>query len=131
MGGRGRTTKLSKDESWSARQARWMNRLHARVASLSRPATAFNTTPEPRTIGSFARGRQVTGGNFLFAGFLVQAPATPIWELPMPDEAFEAELHGFTWLDDLAAVGDSHATKRAQEWTHEWVQRFGRGAGPG
>jgi uncharacterized heparinase superfamily protein len=108
-----------------------MNRLHARVASLSRPATAFNTTPEPRTIGSFARGRQITGGNFLFAGFLVQAPATPIWELPMPDEGFEAELHGFTWLDDLAAVGDSHATRRAQEWTHEWIRRYGRGAGPG
>ena len=51
-----------------------MNRLHARVASFSRPATAFSTTPEPRTIGSFARGRQITGGNFLFAGFLVEAP---------------------------------------------------------
>ncbi len=108
-----------------------MNRLHARAAALSRPATAFTSTPEPRTIGTFARGRQITGGNFLFAGFLVQAPGVPIWDLPMPDEGFEAELHGFTWLDDLAAVGDMHATRRAQDWTHEWVRRFGRGAGPG
>ncbi|MBT8423429.1 MAG: heparinase II/III family protein [Silicimonas sp.] len=108
-----------------------MNKLHARAASLARPATAFTSTPEPRTIGTFARGRQITGGNFLFAGFLVQAPGTIVWDLPMPDEAFEAEIHGFTWLDDLAAVGDIHATRRAQDWTHEWVRRFGRGIGPG
>ncbi|MGI9391461.1 MAG: heparinase II/III family protein [Boseongicola sp.] len=108
-----------------------MNRLHARAASLSRPATAFTTTPEPRTIGSFARGRQITGGNFLFAGFLVEAPETPIWDLPMPDESFEADLHGFTWLDDLAAVGDTHAVSRAQLWTHDWVARFGAGRGTG
>jgi uncharacterized heparinase superfamily protein len=108
-----------------------MDRLHARAASLSRPATAFTYTPEPRTIGTFARGRQITGGNFLFAGYLVQAPGTAIWDLPMPDDAFEAELHGFTWLDDLAAVGDVHATRRAQDWTHDWVRRFGPGHGPG
>ncbi|WP_413719192.1 heparinase II/III family protein [Silicimonas sp. MF1-12-2] len=108
-----------------------MNGLHARAASLSRPATAFTSTPEPRTIGTFARGRQITGGNFLFSGYLVQAPGTMIWDLPMPDDGFEADLHGFTWLDDLAAVSDVHATRRAQEWTHEWVRRFGRGTGPG
>ena len=108
-----------------------MNRLHARIAWFSRPATAFSTTPEPRTIGSFARGRQITGGNFLFSGFLVEAPETAIWDLPMPDEGFETEIHGFTWLDDLAAVGDGHSSRRAQEWTHDWVTRFGRGSGPG
>ncbi len=122
---------MSQDESWSARKTRWMNNLHARAASLSRPATAFTSTPEPRTIGSFARGRQITGGNFLFAGFLVEAPDTAIWDLPMPDSAFEAELHGFTWLDDLAAVSDLHATKRATTWTHDWITRFGTGTGPG
>ena len=108
-----------------------MNRLHARIAWFSRPATAFSTTPEPRTIGSFARGRQITGGNVLFSGCLVEAPDTVIWDLPMPDEGFETEIHGFTWLDDLAAVGDSHSSRRAQDWTHEWIARFGRGGGPG
>ncbi len=108
-----------------------MNRWHARAASFVRPAAGFTSTPEPRTIGTFARGRQITGGNFLFAGYLVQAPDTVIWDLPMPDDGFEAELHGFTWLDDLAAVGDIHANKRAQQWTHEWVRRYGRGGGPG
>lgn len=98
---------------------------------MARAAIAFTTTPEPRTVGSFARGRQITGGNFLFSGFLVQDPGQVIWDLPMPDAGFEADLHGFTWLDDLAAVADLHATARAQDWTHEWVRRFSKGQGPG
>ncbi len=122
---------MSDQRHKSASNTRFLNRFHARLATLSRPATAFTSTPEPRTIGSFARGRQIVGGNFLFAGFLVEARGSSIWELPMPDAAFEEALHGFTWLDDLGAVGDVHANKRAQEWTHEWVASFGKGVGPG
>ena len=122
---------MANNESWFTKYTRYLNRWHARWAGFSRGATAFTSTPEPRTIGSFARGRQITGGNFLFAGFLVQAPGTSIWDLPMPDEGFETELHGFTWLDDLAAVGDGHAIKRAQGWTHDWIARYSKGQGPG
>lgn len=82
-------------------------------------------------MGSFARGRQLCAGNFLFAGYLIEAPDTSLWDLPMPDEAFEIETHGFAWLDDLAAVSDLPARHRAQDWTHDWVARFGRGKGPG
>ena len=53
------------------------NRLHARLAALARPAGGFVSQPEPKTIGSFARGRQLTGGNFLFAGFLIESKAAP------------------------------------------------------
>ncbi|RYH09671.1 heparinase II/III family protein [Tropicimonas sp. IMCC6043] len=108
-----------------------MNRLAARRAAHSRPATAFISRPEPRTIGSFARGRQLVAGNFLFAGHLVEAPDTPLWALDMPSPRFEAALHGFHWLDDLAAVGDRAARSRAQDWTWDWIDRFGRGKGPG
>lgn len=48
------------------------NRLHARLAALARPATGFVSQPEPKTIGAFARGRQLIAGNFLFAGFLIE-----------------------------------------------------------
>ena len=108
-----------------------MNRVHARLASMSRAATAFTTTPEPKTIGTIPRGRQLIAGNFLFAGYLVEAPDRSIWDLPIPDEVFEAELHGFTWLDDLAALGDLAAIERAQTWTHGWIDRYGGGKGPG
>lgn len=122
---------MADNVSWSTRKSRFLNRMHARAARFSSAATAFTTTPEPRTIGSFARGRQINGGNFLFAGYLVQAPGSSIWDLPMPDESFEVELHGFTWLDDLAAVGDMHAARNAPAWTHDWVKRFSGGVGPG
>ncbi|WP_380058620.1 heparinase II/III family protein [Falsihalocynthiibacter sp. SS001] len=114
-----------------ARQQRLANRIHARLSVFSRPATGFVSQPEPRTIGAFARGRQLIAGNFLFAGFLVEAPSTSIWNLPMPDQSFEQELHGFKWLDDLAAVGDLEARKRAQEWTTDWIERYGNGRGSG
>lgn len=118
-------------ESFQARQQRWMNRFHARVSTLTRPATGFVSQPEPKTIGSFAKGRQLTSGNFLFAGYLVEGGQVDLWDLPMPDASFEEELHGFTWLDDLASVGDGAARSRAQDWTNDWIRKFGRGRGPG
>ena len=108
-----------------------MHRLHARLAALARPATGFVSQPEPKTIGSFARGRQLTAGNFLFAGFLIEGKAKSIWDLPIPDPRFEEEIHGCGWLDDLAAVSDPPARKRAQDWVFDWIRRDGRGAGPG
>ena len=122
---------MSGFDSLSAHWTRWMNRLHARAASHARPASGFVSQPEPRTIGSFARGRQLLAGNFLFAGALVQDSARSIWEIPAPDLMFEEELHGFRWLDDLAAVGDAPARQAAQAWLVEWIARFGRGRGPG
>ena len=110
---------------------RAMNRLHARLSALARPATAFVSQPEPRSIGSFAKGRQLSAGNFLFAGFLFEAPGKSIWDIAIPDASFEEALHGFAWLDDLAAVDDLPARSRAQDWTFEWIARSGRGAGPG
>ncbi|MCC6006765.1 MAG: heparinase II/III family protein [Rhodobacteraceae bacterium] len=108
-----------------------LDRLHARLSGLSRPATAFVSQPEPRTIGSFARGKQLTAGNFLVAGHLVEAPGFSIWALDWPDEGLGDLLHGFTWLDDLAAAGDAPARRIAQDWLGDWIARYGRGAGPG
>lgn len=121
---------VSQSESWQMRRSRWMNRYHAWRAVRSNPATGFTTQPEPRTIGSFARGRQLIGGNFLFAGFLVESDDA-IWDLPTPSIGFEEELHGFGWLDDLASVGDTRARDRAQGWTNAWIDNYGRGHGLG
>jgi uncharacterized heparinase superfamily protein len=117
--------------SMRARATRLRNRAAAWRAARTRPATGFTSQPEPRTIGSFARGRQLVAGNFLFAGFLIEGPNVPIWDLPMPDPLFEEALHGCAWLDDLAAVGDAKARSRAQDWAFDWIARFGRGQGPG
>ncbi|MWB76805.1 heparinase [Pseudooceanicola sp. 216_PA32_1] len=122
---------MSRSESSSARGGRFLDRFHARLSGFARPATGIVSQPEPRTIGGFARGRQLMAGNFLFAGHLVANPSAAIWDIHLPDRAFEEELHGFAWLDDLAAVGDVTARETAQDWVWRWISRYGRGAGPG
>lgn len=122
---------VTERDGFSARRTRALHRLHARWAGLARPAQGFISQPEPRTVGHFARGRQLVAGNFLFSGHLIEAPELSIWDIAIPDPAFEDEVQGFAWLDDLAAVGDGAARRRAQDWTWGWIARFGRGTGPG
>lgn len=110
---------------------RFMDRVAARVAGFGRPATAFAIAPEPRSFGSFARGRQLLAGNFMFAGSLVEDQGGDLWAIAMPDAAFESELHSFRWLDDMAAVTDPRARDRAQQWISGWIAAHGTGRGPG
>jgi len=79
----------------------------------------------------FARGRQLCAGDIQFAGHLIEAPGVDLWSIPAPDAGFAAEAQGFTWLDDLAAAGSGVARQRAQDWTWGWIDRYGRGQGPG
>lgn len=109
----------------------WANRIQAWRAAQSSPATAFTSAPEPRSIGDAARGRQLLAGNILLAGELLEQPDLRPWDATMPSPGFEAALHGFHWLDDLAALGTPEAHARAQAWTWDWMERYGRGRGPG
>ena len=113
------------------RSTRFLNRLYARLSARQRAATGFVSQPEPRTVGSFAKGRQLIGGNLLFAGTLIEAPGTSLWAVGAPDTAFEADRQGFGWLDDLAAIGDRQARHTAQTWLFDWIDTYGRGTGPG
>jgi uncharacterized heparinase superfamily protein len=94
-------------------------------------ATGFVSQPEPRSIGLYARGRQLVAGNFLFAGQVVEAPGMAIWDVALTHPAMAADAQGFVWLDDLAALGDAGARGRAQEWLWDWIARYGAGKGPG
>ncbi|RLJ51848.1 putative heparinase superfamily protein [Litoreibacter meonggei] len=113
------------------RSITFMDKVHARLSAMRAQATGFVSQPEPRTIGSFAKGKQLAAGNFQFGGHLVQAEGRSLWEITPPDAMYEAELNGFTWLDDLASVGDRKSRLMAQAWMHEWIERFGRGRGLG
>ncbi|KAA9006174.1 heparinase II/III family protein [Histidinibacterium aquaticum] len=108
-----------------------MNRLQARAQSARGRATGFRNPPEPRSIGQFGRGRQILGGTVLFAGHLVETGEGTLWDIDPPDAAFAEEAHGFGWLDDLAAVGDGRARALARAWLWDWIDRYGRGRGPG
>ncbi|MBE1285388.1 MAG: heparinase [Rhodobacteraceae bacterium] len=115
----------------ASRRSRLLNAFYAYRARRQRAAKGFVSQPEPRTIGSFARGRQLVGGNLLFAGYLVESKDTGLWEVTAPNIAFDAERHGFSWLDDLAAVGDFNARAKAQKWVWGWIDTHGGGTGPG
>lgn len=113
------------------RGARFLNRLYARLARRQARAAGFVSHPEPRTIGSFARGQQLVAGKLLLAGYLIESQDTGLWEVKSPAPAFEAERQGFAWLDDLAAVGNMRARDKAQRWLWGWIDAYGAGQGPG
>jgi uncharacterized heparinase superfamily protein len=110
---------------------RLADRLAVLTAQRARPAGGFVSQPEPRSIGLYTRGKQLVAGNILLAGHLAEAPVHSLWDIAPPDAAFAAEAHGFAWLDDLAALGTKDAQARAQDWTWGWIDRYGRGRGPG
>lgn len=122
-------------DGWKARLTRNANRRAARAAARSSSVSGLVSQPEPRSVGSVARGRQIMAGNLLFAGYLVTAPdiarGGSLWDVPPPHPDFGAALHGFGWLDDLAALGDAAARARAQFWVNDWIARHGKGEGPG
>jgi uncharacterized heparinase superfamily protein len=113
------------------RRRRWGDRFAALRAGLARPAPEFAAEPEPRSIGSVGRGRQILAGTLMFAGHLIEAPGAMLWDIPAPNAAWSDAVQDFAWLDDLAAVPDPRARALAQAWVRGWIDRYGRGRGPG
>ncbi len=93
-------------------------------------ATNFESQPEPRSIGLYAKGMQLVAGQFGQGGGVAQ-PQAAIWDAAFADAEARAQSHGFGWLDDLATVGSPMAMAKAQGWTFDWIARFGHGRGPG
>ncbi len=122
---------MAKTQTWRARRTQFMHRVHARLAARAKLPSGFVSQPEPRSIGRYVRGRQLTAGNFLFSGQLIEAPDSSIWDIDATEPHIVSELHGFAWLDDLAAVGDGKARQKAQDWVFDWIERYGDGGGPG
>ena len=118
---------MSKSDTMTSRWMRFQNRFYARLSQRQKAVTGFVAQPDPRSVGSFARGRQLVAGNLLFAGYLVEAEDTGLWDVTAPSAGFDEERHGFAWLDDLAAVGDMRAREKAQRWVWDGSRRMGAG----
>lgn len=82
------------------------------------PASGFLRQPEPKAIGNVDRGRQILDGELPVAGHLLHGD--PFAADGLPPEAL-AELHGFAWLEDLAATGTVPARHLAQERVFTWI----------
>lgn len=107
------------------------NRWAVARALRAQPASGFVAQPEPRSIGLYARGRQLVAGNLLLGGQVLPIKDRSLWDIAQPDPGQSDDIHGFIWLDDLAAVGDGPARALAQDWVWGWIARFGTGHGPG
>ena len=105
------------------------NRLRAWVLSLGRQTFEMRNMPGPRSIGSVNIGSEMLQGNVKFAGRLVSAPGASVWDIRAPDDAFRVDMHGFLWLDHLAAVASAKSASVARLWVNQWIGKFGRGHG--
>ena len=85
--------------------------------------TGFVSQPQPKALGEPSRGQHMLAGTVFFAGELVDLKGGNLWDIEPPSTDFAAALHGFAWLDDLAAFGTAEARKAAQRWTIEWIKR--------
>jgi uncharacterized heparinase superfamily protein len=83
----------------------------------ARPAFALDAVRP----GNAARGAELRGGTFRFAGESA-AGETPPWTAAL-QPAFLAELHGFAWLADLAALEEDDAWATGRAWTADWLAR--------
>lgn len=105
------------------------DRLAVQTARFAPAARAFVSQPEPRSYGVAARGTQMAAGNFLIAGEIIELKDGSIWDLPQGDSEFRTDLHGFGWLDDLAACATREAHAKGQAWLFEWIRTYGTGKG--
>ncbi len=83
----------------------------------SRPALALDAVLP----GDAARGAALKAGSFRFAGESASGERPPWTAALRPD--FLAELHGFAWLADLAALDNAEAWATARVWTEDWLAR--------
>ena len=88
----------------------------------------FISKPGPRSIGNILIADKICDGKLLVFGNIFELRDKVIWDHSL--SGFD-ELHGFPWLDDLAARGDKAAVEIVQKWVFSWIEKYGSGSGPG
>ena len=78
----------------------------------------FTHRPEARSLGSALRGQEMVDGALPLTGLRLQGEP---FAHRLADADHMAELHGFGWLDDLAAVGNAKARDLAQARVLDWL----------
>ncbi|RDW11719.1 heparinase, partial [Paracoccus thiocyanatus] len=79
----------------------------------------FLRRPEPKAIGHPGRGEQIAAGTLHLGGISLCGD----FFAAEPPPSLAGELHGFGWLDDLAAVGTPRARAVAQDHVLRWMRR--------
>lgn len=107
------------------------NSFYARTAKNFAQAEQFISTPGPLSIGNTLVADKICQGEFFIFGNTLQLEDKVIWDHSLKNIENYEDLHGFTWLDDLAARGDKAAVEIAQKWIFSWIEKYGSGSGAG
>lgn len=81
--------------------------------------------PPPAWPGDKARGNAIKAGTLAFGGQQIGVEKSP-WSVTSASPAVVAELHGFGWLNDLAAAGDEAAAEAARGLVGSWLATHDR-----
>lgn len=76
------------------------------------------TDPWP---GDIYAGRLLLDGKFVISNQVI--PMTDLWMPSDSDPTALADLHSFTWLRDLRALGDNSARRLARQLIINWIDR--------
>ena len=107
------------------------NSFYARTVKNFAQAEQFISTPGPLSIGNTLVADKICQGEFFIFGNTLQLEDKVIWDHSLKNIENYEDLHGFTWLDDLAARGDNAAIEIAQKWIFRWIEKYGSGSGAG
>jgi uncharacterized heparinase superfamily protein len=113
------------ETKWRRATRRWQSiKFSSRLFNQYLNAPAFKSFKQDfRTVwpGDPDHGNAIFQGVFEFAGHRVQKPNEQPWALAVDQPAWMAELHGFTWLADIAAVEADAAKLLAQRMVLSWI----------
>ena len=103
------------------RQA-WRNSVLYRFTLMSgatpKHLTVMPTDPWP---GDIYKGHMLLDGKFIFGNQIISV--ADLWMPPEADSNALKDLHQFTWLRDLRALGDNFARRLARQLITNWIDR--------
>ena len=102
----------------------YANPLYGVLLNRRAPAELRGTPADPWP-GDRDAGQVIVEGDLIVAGGRIRLSDDP-WRRPPPGAMARAELHGFTWLRDLRALGSEAARRRAVGLTDGWLRAFDR-----
>jgi uncharacterized heparinase superfamily protein len=92
-----------------------------RLTLKGRAPNRLHLTPPTFRLGDPETGRRAIDGTFTLFHHRVKLGKEP-WSAPLKDPEQLADLHGFSWLTDLFAVGTVEAREEAGQLLCGWVE---------
>ena len=80
------------------------------------PKTSF----ELMAFGNPNIGKSLSDGALVLSGVNFDFDVDNPWVIEAPSREVELYLHGFFWLNDLSAYGNTKARRLATKWLHKW-----------